>query len=399
VRESAVVRFIGEELFWYPPGSSGDPRPLADTAEYSQLEAIAAARRAPLIFAAPGADLRLQEVGFSAVEKRHIKKSLPFMLEDEFASDLEELHMASQPLDKRTLAVGCCETVRMLEWGERLQDFPAISQWVPEPLLLPWQAGELTLVIEEEDVIVRAGPCWGFTVERELATALIGALEEAAAGSVIAYGLDQEADMALIPASLHERVQWRSGGFASALMLAEDSLHRLNLRQGIFGPTLPLRHWWRQWRWPAAAVAAAFAVQVGASYTDYTLLESENLRMRQQIQASYREINPKGAVVDPEKQLGRQLKELKGEAQGGSFVSLMDRIGRVVQAQRGAQLSSVNFSSKLGDVRVNLLAPDFAAVESIRTQLGAAGLRAELENSNAQGDQVRARFKVAEGRG
>ncbi|MCZ6829594.1 MAG: type II secretion system protein GspL [Gammaproteobacteria bacterium] len=399
MRESAVVRLIGEELFWYPPGSSADPRPLSDSAETSQLESIAAARRAPMIFAVPGAEVRLQQVEFSSAEKRHISKSLPYLLEDEFASDLESLHLASQPLDKYSLAVAICEHERMLDWAEQVKELPVLGQWVPEPLLLPWQPGELTLVIEENGVIARGGPCTGFTVERELASELIEALDVAGANSVVAYGEDQERDMALVPRSLHDRVQWRSGGFAAALLLAEDSRRRLNLRQGGYGPSLPLQHWWQQWRWPAAAVAAAFAVQVVASYSDYSLLESENLRMRQQILATYREINPRGTVVDPEKQLGRLLAELKGDSRGGSFVGLMDRIGRVVQSHPDAQLTSVNFSSRLGDVRIQLLVPDFAAVESIRTQLSKAGLEAELENSNAQGQQVRARLKVGEGRG
>jgi type II secretion system protein L len=390
---------IGQELFWYPPGSSGDPRPLADPGELSQLQSMAAARRAPLVFAAPGADIRLQEVEFSAAEKRHIAKSLPFMLEDEFASDLEEMHLASQALDKLRLAVASCEVSRILGWVDLLQDLPPLGQWVPEPLLLPWQAGELILVIEEDSVIARGGPCTGFTVERELASAMIAAMARDDVTSLVAYGLDQDRDIALVPQHLHDRLQWRSGGFASALMLAEDSPQRLNLLQGQFGPSLPLKLWWRQWRWPAAAVAAAFAVQVAASYSDYSQLESENLRMRQQIEDSYRQVNPTGAVADHEKQLRRQLAQLKGGGEGGSFVSLMDRIGRVLQSHTGAQLTSVNFSSKLGDVRINLLAPDFSAVESIRTELGSAGLKVDLENSNAQGEQVRARFKIAEGAG
>jgi type II secretory pathway component PulL len=48
----------------------------------------------------------------------------------------------------------------------------------------------------------------------------------------------------------------------------------------------------------------------------------------------------------------------------------------------------------VGDVRLNLVVPDFKAVESIRTNLDAAGLLAQMENSNAQGDMVRARLKV-----
>jgi general secretion pathway protein L len=398
VRESAVVRLIGEELVWYPPGSSADPRPLSDEAERSQLESLAAARRAPLIFALPGADILLQEVEFSSAEKRHISKSLPYMLEEQFASDLESLHLASLLLGKGRLAVASCDHERMQEWAELVAELPSLRQWIPEPLLLPWQPGELTLVMEDNSMLVRSGLCTGFAVERELASAMLDSLQDLGVSSVIAYGQDQERDMALLPQGLQDCLQWRSGGFAAALLLAEDSRRQLNLLQGSYGPSLPLRHWWQQWRWPAAVLGAAFAVQVAASYSEYSQLEAENLRLRTQIQDSYREVNPKGAMVDPEKQLGRQLSELRGSSQGGSFVVLIERIGRVISAHPGAQLTSVNYSSRLGDVRINLLAPDFPAVENIRTELAKAGLEAELENSNTQGEQVRARLKVGEGK-
>ena len=144
----------------------------------------------------------------------------------------------------------------------------------------------------------------------------------------------------------------------------------------------------------AGLFVAAFCLQLAGTWADYSNLEAQNLQLRQQIEATYREVVPRGAVVDPEKQLQRQLESLRGVAQGGGFVSLLDRIGRVIQGQEGAQLATINFNDKVGDVRLNLVVPDFKAVESIRTNLDAAGLLAQMENSNAQGDMVRARLKV-----
>ena len=41
MRESAVIRLLDDSLVWYPPGSSGEPRPLDDEAEREQLMALA----------------------------------------------------------------------------------------------------------------------------------------------------------------------------------------------------------------------------------------------------------------------------------------------------------------------------------------------------------------------
>ena len=43
MRESAVIRLLDDELVWYPPGSSAEPRALRDEAESDQLAAVVAA--------------------------------------------------------------------------------------------------------------------------------------------------------------------------------------------------------------------------------------------------------------------------------------------------------------------------------------------------------------------
>lgn len=397
MRESVVIRLLGEELYWYPPGSSGSPRPLSDASELAQLQAIASARRAPLVFAVPGADVSLRCVEFRAAERRHIARSLPYLLEDDFAGDIEALHFASRSLGRLQLGVAACAKDRMEYWREQLADLPLINQWVPEPLLLPWQPDELCVLVEADLVLVRYGVNDGFTVERELAGEMLAALAATESFAVVVvYGTDQQVDMGLLPESLRENLQWRTGDFSAAFMLAVQEKQVLNLCQGDYGANVPVERWWRQWRVAAALFVAAFGLQVVATYADYRNLASENLQMRQQIEATYREVNPKGKARDHVKALQQQLNNLQGGSQGGGFVSLLERIGRVVQAEQGAQLASINFTDKLGDLRLNLVVPDFRTVESIRTRLDAVGLEAQMENSNAQGDVVRARLKVRE---
>jgi len=382
-------------LYWYPPGSSGAPRALDDAAELSQFQSLVAARRAPVVFAAPGADVVLQEITFTAAEKRHITKSLRFLLEDEFAEDIEELHFADRPLDRLQLGVATCSRQCMDEWGELLAELPLVQQWVPEPLLLPWQAGECCLVMEPAQVVVRFGRNQGFSVERSLAPAMLAELASSEEFSaVIVYGTEQETDTAQLPESWREVIQWRNGDFSSALMLAVEDKQPLNLLQGSYGARLPLGLWWRQWRLVAALLVAAIGLQIVSTWADYSNPPEENLQLRQQIEASYREVNPRGKARDHVKAMQQQLASMRGAPAGSGFVSLLAQVGIAVQAQPGAQLGTVNYSDKLGDLRISLVVPDFKAVESIRSRLNAAGLAAQLENSSAQGESVQARLKV-----
>ncbi|MDH3994662.1 MAG: type II secretion system protein GspL, partial [Gammaproteobacteria bacterium] len=305
MQTTAVLRVLQGKLAWYPPGSSDEPQWLDDDLSRERLRATLAQRRVAVCFAVPGADVRLLSMTLGADEKKHIGKSLPFMLEEQVAEDIEELHFATGALQQDSLAVGLCTHQAMQLWQAMLAEFPGINQWLPEPLLLPWQADEWCLVVEQHSAIVRSGECAGFTVELDLLPVMLAAAlaESGQPSAVIVYGSDQESDTALLPEELQDAVQWRSGNFYSALLLSDPTASPLSMLQGSYAPRLPLGRWWGTWRKVAVLFAVAFALQLVATYADYRNLKNENLALRSAVQESYRKAYPKGAIVDPEKQL------------------------------------------------------------------------------------------------
>lgn len=396
----AVIRIVQGRLAWYPPSASGEPEWLDNDAARDSLRAALTQQRTAPCFAAPGADVRLLRVPFSAEEKKHIGKSLPFMLEEQVTEEIEHLHFASVALDKLELAAAVCSQERMLAWQEQLAEFPGIRQWLPEPLLLPWHEGEWCIVLEGDDAIVRFDQCGGFSVERELLPMMLAglAVEQPQPQAVIFYGEQQAEDLAMLPQDLQPKVQWRRGNLYSALMLGEEPHPQLNLLQGEFTTRLPVARWWREWRAVAAVFAIAFGLQLVASYIDYMSLKRDNLALRGAVEASYRKAYPRGAMVEAETQLQRQLAQLRGSGQASGFVHLVEQVGAVVAANPGTSLATINynFSERGGEMRLNIVAADFQAVERVRSGINQAGLQAIMESSSAQGDKVRARLRVGE---
>jgi type II secretion system protein L len=397
LRNTAVVRLLGDRLAWYPPGAGAEPQWLAEETVSDRLRAVLAQRRIKVCFAAPGADTRLLTVNVAPEEKKHLTRSLPFMLEEQVAADVDRLHFAFCPLDESTVAVAVAAREKMESWQALLADFPGIAVWLPEPLLLPWQAGEWCVLLEGGNAVVRVGECAGFTVERHLLEPVLrsAAGESGLPETVIVYGLDQAADTAALPAEIRELVQWRRGNLCAALLLSEVPQLKLNLLQGTFAPRLPLAQWWRQWRMVAAVFAAAFALQLVTAYSEYRNLSAQNLALRTAVEQSYRRAFPQGAVVDAEKQLRRQLDAMGGTGQGSGFISLFDRVGSAVAGMPGTSIASINYSDKDNEMRLNIVAANFEGVEQLRSRINEAGLQATMESSNTQGNKVSARLKVA----
>lgn len=397
MHDIAIIRLIDGELAWYPPGCNDEPHWLRLESEQDALRAAIADRRLTPLFAVPGEDARLLTVSIAPEEKRHFARSLPYMLEEELAGDVAELHFAHCPLDRLEFAVAVCSRTAMERYAECLHGFAGIKLWLPEPLLLPWQAGEWCLVVEAETAIARTGLCSGFSAELDLVPAMFSAaLQDGEPGTVVIYGRDQSADLALVPEPLRQRVQWRSGGLYTALLVADQPQPLLNLRQGAFAQRLPLRRWWAQWRTAAALFAAALALHLLATWTDYRQLRQENIALRTAVEGAYRKAYPRGAIADVEKQLQRQLDALSGSGEGSSFVALMERVGGVIAGSEGTSIVSINYNDNAGEMRLNIVARDYGAVEQVRAGINSAGLEASMENSSAQGDQVRARLRVGE---
>ncbi|HEY7776843.1 MAG TPA: type II secretion system protein GspL [Kineobactrum sp.] len=391
----SVVRLVGDQLAWYSPGAGSEPRLLDNPEAMAAFTATLASGHQQACFAVPGTAVRLVQLQVTSEEKQHFSKALPFLLEEQVAEDIEHLHFAACPLGKHSYGVALCSHTLMDAWQEQLSVLPPLPQWLPEPLLLPWQPGEWCIVLESGTAIVRTGECQGYTIEYQLLPALLAASAQASTPprSLVVYGSDQEADLALIPVEFHGELQWRRGNLCSALMLARDD-HPLNLRQGAYAPRLPLLRWWHEWRLVAGVFALAIGLQLVSTWADYRTLAAENLVLRAAVEARYREAVPAGALVDAERQLQRQVDILSGGGSDGGFVPLLQKAGGVIAQRPGTAIVSINYSQRGGEMRLSILAEDFAAVEQLRSGLAAAGLEAEMESSSAQGEQVRARIRV-----
>jgi len=181
------------------------------------------------------------------------------------------------------------------------------------------------------------------------------------------------------------------------MLLSHPSSQPFNLLQGDFAVRLPLARWWKQWRAVAAVIGLAFCVQLAATYAEFASLQRQNTALRLAVEQSYRKAYPRGAMVDAQKQLSRQLSALRGSSQASGFVSLMHRVGEVISSHPGTSIASINYNDKGDEIRMNITASDFEAVDDIRSSLNRAGLSAKMESSNAQGDQVRARMRIGTG--
>ncbi|WOJ94908.1 type II secretion system protein GspL [Congregibacter variabilis] len=392
----SVLFLRGDALHWL---DAGEVYALSHdaTEQKDRLRQSLAHKGHGVVFAVPGSEARLLELAVSPEERKHLGASLPFMLEESLSDSIDGVHFARMSLDRDHYAVAMVDRQSMQNWQEILGEFASLVPWVPEPLLLPWSPGEWTLVLEKDSTLLRYGRSLGTRIENALLPMLLETLgNESPAESVIVYGQDEAADLALLAPLGAVSTQWRKGGLASALLLHDQTETGINLLQGEFAPQLPYAKWWSQWRKVAALTLVALSIHLLSGWLDLRRLERENLVLRTEIQSVYRQVNPRGAVVDAQKQLQRQLDSLRGGGTGTTFTGLLAPLGDLFSPDSDLVLASLSYSQRNAELRVNLLAANFADVETLRVALEAAGFIASLESSSRSGDRVRARLRIGD---
>ena len=344
-------------------------------------------------FAVPADRARLTQITVRSDEHRHLKQSLPFMLEDAVIDPVEAMHFACKPIDGDCYLVALASHVDMRSWLTLLGD-AFEGPFFHEALLLPWQPGEVCLVVEHDSVLVRWSQHEGTRIEHTLLAPIVESMSELP-DTVVMYGRDQTSDLGILPEAWRGKTQWRQGDFGAALMLADRTQDSIDLRQGEFAPSLPLRRWWQSWKPLAIALLIAVFLQVSSDLVQYSQLKENNIALRNAIEDSYRQANPKGSLVDAEKQLDRQIAEYTVGSRGLMFTGVLDNVSRAISADSKLTLSSINYSGSAGEIRLDLLAPSYDDIEALRGRFNTMGLDATLETSSQRDAQVRARLRLA----
>jgi type II secretion system protein L len=355
-----------------------------------------------VILLASARQVSIRQLPFEEHERKLLNQTLPYTLEDDCVDEVETLHFALGSLQGNSAPVAIIKREQLQQaLADIEQQGVEVKQLVSELSFIPYSENSWSILVNGDSWLVRSGPYQGFALDA--ATISLGLqllLDEAALPPerVTLYcPADQQVSCSnLLPELLKGVVDWQGDDYwqviNKGLQQASDK-SAINLLQGEFARRLPWLRWWKLWRLVVILLVAAVVVQLASTYTELTVLESQNLQLRTEIERSYRTAIPRGAVMDPEKQLRRKVNALKGSG-GDGFVRLLEKVAPVIAAIEGMNIQNLNYSEKQSEIRLTVLAAGFDDVETARNNLEKQGLKAELTGSSADGNKTRARLKI-----
>jgi len=343
----------------------------------------------------PGAEVSLAEARVPGRNRQRLLRAIPYALEEQLATDVEELHFALGPVGEgNQYPVAVVERSTMSAWAALLRENGIqAEQLIPETLALPSDAG-WNLMVDGETVLVRSGDYAGFAVDIDNLPVLLALFQakQQAPETARVFGstvLDLEAvDVEFVD----ERIQ-------PLELLARGWAHgpAINLLQGAYSRREEWGRLLRPWIASAALLLAGFILIGVSTGLNYFHLSGQREQLRAEIEDVYRKAFPKAKrIVNPRAQMEQKVTQFRRQAGGGNtdFLAMFAETAGVVRATEGINVRSASYRN--GRLDLDLQADNLQILDSLKQSLVSSGLMsAEIQSaSTGENQKVKSRMRV-----
>ena len=359
----------------------------------------------PIHIVVAGEQVITTHANSAGLDKKHLAKLLPYELEDQLAQPVEHMHMVFSVADDTRAIAHYIDNKNMTAI---LQPFVAhnleVVEVLPDYRLLQTAPGTLTLMREDEKLMVCNGEAIGFTTETTLAPFVLQQItqdHDVDFSNIVCVAANDEAheyfDQTL-PATWQEQCELKYivGDFWSYAS-AQTPTKQLNLRRGRFAKQLPFGRWLHWWQWPMGVMAVAFVFAIGLMVIQTSTYKAQVQTLRQQIQEVYLEAVPGGRKGDElYKMRGLVSKNKTTGAEPSNVMTILSRTAIVIKDMPTVQMANFRYTGSQRSLQVNIEVANLAELNDFKNKLAQAGLDVDSPRSSAKGDIYQARMTLKE---
>ncbi len=368
--------------------------------EDALTEAVPLAEGRRVIAVAPGSSVLVTRAAVPSGKQQHIRRAVPFALEERLAADVAGLHFAHGPRgEDGTVPVAVIERTLLEAWLAAVRASGlAPDALLPEQLALPLPDTGWLLACDGDRAVLRSALHTGYALDRDgLALLLRGALAEhdGPAPELTLCGIDAAEldDLRGQFAALHAT---GSPDYEARLAAGCAAPPALDLLQGDYARESEEGHRWLDWRRPLALAACLLVLLFGERLWQVQRLSAESAQLDAQMHALLRESAPGiTRIVDPLAQLRQQLQARRSGAGEARFLDLLATSGEALAAESGWQLAGLNYRD--GTLQLQLRMPGFENFERLRGRFASlAGVEAEIGSLGSVDGEVRGSVTLKE---
>lgn len=360
-----------------------------------------------LLVLIPGTDVLLAEPVLPAKSSNKLAQLVPYALEEQLASDIEDLHFA---IGRRT-AQQPATPVAVITRG-RIESWIAVltaaglrpDAMYAETAGLPSTANGVSLLIDGTRVYVKRENKPGAVIDVDpliegLQLALDSGAEAHEHVTLYVNETDYERERDLLEglreftASLQMKLL--PDGALPLLASTVVSAPPVNLLQGPYLVASPVKLSLAPWRYAAALAGVFLLSHIGYKAVQYSQLKRQETELDAAIQQVFQAAMPGAPRPDPKEarsQMEARLTAVRGANVTGGFMGALDTLSSALQQAPGTQLEALSYRANTTDLRV--LAPNASALDQIRQSVAAHGANAEIQSANPHENKIEGRLQM-----
>jgi general secretion pathway protein L len=345
---------------------------LADL--HSDVLSELASKPAETIIVIPGDQVTSLRKTAPKGSRRHLAQALPFLLEDELAAPVENLHLvySKTPDAEGKLLCAVIDKSVIAKYLEVLSNHDiTVDRLIPDYWTIP-VADKLQLFKKDLSLLIRSPTGEGMSVPASINPALLAVLFPA-------LDKTQLVDVPL----------WQP---------APTTLAPLNLLQGDYAPVHSSVHF-HIVKPVVIAASACLAIFVGYFFIAGWLFDGRAAQLMQQSENRYRELFPDDTrIVDIRRQMQVHLQSSKHDDGKSLFFDLLGAFAAAKKSQtEDATVRNIRFEQDRGTLQLELQSRSINYANNIQNYLQTAGMSAEVLSASSDNEGVVTHLQVRTG--
>ncbi|MFA0158890.1 type II secretion system protein GspL [Vibrio sp. 10N.261.46.A3] len=324
----------------------------------------------------PGNECLIKRVEIPKGAARQFDSMLPFLLEDEVAQDIEDLHLTI--LDKDATHATVCGVDR--EWLKQALDLfreanIIFRKVLPDTLAVPFEEQGISALQIDQHWLLRQGNYQAVSISEAwlpmfLQSDWVVADDEEQATTIFSY-----------TAMPNEDVQQQSGAnwqakpaeLVMSLLSQQAITSGVNLLTGTFKTKSSFSKYWRVWQKVAIAACLLVAVIVTQQVLKVQQYEAQAQAYRMESERIFRAVLPGKQRIPTVSYLKRQMndeaKKYGGSGDGDSLLGWLALLPETLGQVKSIEVESIRYDGNRSEIRLQAKSSDFQHFETARVKL------------------------------
>nr|WP_251372985.1 type II secretion system protein GspL [Vibrio gigantis] len=324
----------------------------------------------------PGNECLIKRVEIPKGAARQFDSMLPFLLEDEVAQDIEDLHLTI--LDKDATHATVCGVDR--EWLKQALDLfreanIIFRKVLPDTLAVPFEEPGISALQIDQHWLLRQGNYQAVSISEAwlpmfLQSDWVVADDEEQATTIFSYTAMPSDEV-----QQQSGVNWQAkpAELVMSLLSQQAITSGVNLLTGTFKTKSSFSKYWRVWQKVAIAACLLVAVIVTQQVLKVQQYEAQAQAYRMESERIFRTVLPGKQRIPTVSYLKRQMndeaKKYGGSGNGDSLLGWLALLPETLGQVKSIEVESIRYDGNRSEVRLQAKSSDFQHFETARVKL------------------------------